>query len=313
MTSDRPSLPALRDLAAILALEAVKGFGPQKFRALYDAKITPAEVLQSPSLFPADGKRADGLRDAIVKLSPDDLADAERRAERQLERAVEYDAQIIVYGDPRYPANVFESNNAVPVIYARGNVEVLTGRRAVACVGSRRIDEPYNNLHKRFARVAVTEGFTVVAGFALGADSIGHRAARDAEGQTVCVMPNGLDRPFPPENATLWKELLGYPGAVMISEFPFGRGADTLTLRKRNKLIVACAQGVVVSESSQTGGAMNAFRFAVEQRKPVATFSPDGREPTSGNRLILENPKARSAELGDDESGWRNWLRQLSS
>jgi DNA processing protein len=313
MTSDRPSLPNLHDLAAILTLEAVKGFGPQKFRAMYDAKVTPAEVLQAPSRFPTSGKRADELRDAIIKLSPDDLADAERRAERQLERAAEYDSQIIIYGDPSYPANVFDSNNAVPVIYARGNVEVLSGRRVVACVGSRKIAEPYDLRHERFARVAVTEGFTVVAGFALGADSIGHRAAHDAEGRTVCVMPNGLDRPYPPENRTLWNELLAYPGAVMISEFSFGRGADTLTLRKRNKLIVASAQGVVVSESSKTGGAMNAFRFAVEQRKPVATFSPDGHERTSGNRLILENPKARSTELGDDESGWRNWLRQLSS
>lgn len=313
MTSDHLSLPTPRDLAAILALEAVKGFGPQKFRALYDAKVTPAEVLQAPSRFREEGKRADGLRDAIIKLSPDDLADAERRAERQLERAAEYDSQIIVYGDPCYPANVFDSNNAVPVIYARGNVEVLNDRRVVACVGSRKIAEPYDAWHKRFTRVAVAEGFTVVAGFALGADSIGHRAARDAGGRTICVMPNGLDRPFPPENATLWKELLGYPGAVMISEFPFGRGADGLTLRKRNKLIVACAKGVVVSESAKTGGAMNAFRFAVEQRKPVATFSPDGRERTSGNRLILDNPKARSTELGDNESGWRNWLWQLFS
>ena len=312
MTSEWAGHPALDDLAAILALEAVKGFGPQKFRALYDAKVTPAEVLRAPAHFPVDGKRAGELRDAILKLGPDDLADAQRRAERQLERAAEYGAKIIVYGDPCYPANVFDSNNAVPVIYARGNVEILVGQRAVACVGSRKIAEPYNQLHERFARVAVDEGFTVVSGFALGADTIGHRAARDAGGRTLCVMPNGLDRPFPPENAGLWTELLGYPGAVMISEFPFGRGADSLTLRKRNKLIVACARGVLVSESSKKGGAMNAFRFAAEQRKPVATFSPDGTERTSGNRQILDDPKVRSTDLDDDERGWRSWLRQLS-
>ena len=32
---------------------------------------------------------------------------------------------------------------------------------------------------------------------------------------------------------------------------------------------------------------MNAFRFAVEQRKPVATFAPDGEEATSGNTQIV--------------------------
>jgi DNA protecting protein DprA len=313
VTLDKSAWPSPEDLAAILALESVKGFGPQKFKALHEAGVTPAELLRAPSDLPLKGKRAVELRAGIAGLHPEDLADAERRAARQLERAEEYNAHLLVYSDPRYPRNVLHSNNPVPVIYARGNVEVLGERRAVACVGSRGISAPYERLHDRFVRVAVDEGFTVVSGFAMGADSIGHRAARDAGGRTVCVMPNGLDRPFPPENTQLWEELLEYPEAVMISEFPFGRGADSLTLRKRNKLIVACALGVLVSESSTTGGAMNAFRFAMEQRKPTATFESDGSGRSSGNAKIRDETKADTTALRDDEGSWRKWLARLSS
>ena len=106
-----------------------------------------------------------------------------------------------------------------------------------------------------------------MSGFAVGADSIGHRAARDASGRTVCVMPCGLDNLFPPENRTLWEELLDYPGAAFVSEFGFGRRASALLLRKRNKLIAAFSQGVLVAQSSYGGGAMNAYRFAREQKK----------------------------------------------
>ena len=129
----------------------------------------------------------------------------------------------------------------------------------------------------------------MVSGFALGADSVAHRAARDAGGSTVCVMPCGLDRPFPPENRTLWAEFNDYRGAVLLSEFPFGTAAASLTLRKRNKTIVGLALGALIGQSSPKGGAMNAFRFALEQRKPIATFSPDDNEDTGGNRKIAES------------------------
>src|SRR6185503_14852705 len=98
----------------------------------------------------------------------------------------------------------------------------------------------------------------------------------------------GLDLSFPPENRSLWNELLEYERAVFVSEFPFGRRAASLTLRKRNRLIVAFARGVLVSQSAKDGGAMNAYRFALDQKKPVATFAPDGSADTSGNALIAE-------------------------
>lgn len=305
--------PPESQLAAVYTLEAVPGFGPQKFKSLYNAGLPAEDVLSTPSRFPMRGKRADQLRDAIKAIRAEDRANALKRAARQLERADESCMHVLLYDDPLYPRNVLESNNPVPVIYARGDIGLLGERRAVACVGSRGIAPPFDDLHERFAKVAVAAGFTIVSGFAMGADSVGHRAARDAGGRTFCVLPNGLDRPFPPENSALWDDLLAYPGAVMVSEFPLGRGADTLTLRKRNKLIVAFSLGVLVSQSSTAGGAMNAFRFGVEQHKPIVTFTADGTEATSGNAAIEKDPKAKATALGDDEAHWRTWLAGLCS
>jgi DNA processing protein len=222
------------------------------------------------------------------------------------------------------------SNNPVPVLFVRGALDVLKIRRVVACVGSRQIHPPYDELHRAFARVACDEGFAISSGFALGADSIGHTAALDAKGRTICVMPCGLDRPFPPENRELWDRALIDKGAVFISEFPFGTRASSLTLRRRNKLIVAAALGVLVSQSSTTGGAMNAYRFALEQRKPVATFACNGKSDTSGN-AAMSNPTTKATQRREraapeppppaetfssektDREAYRRWLRSLSS
>ena len=315
------------ELADLLALDAVKGFGPQKFKELHEAGVSPAAVLAEPQRLPLTGKTGDKFRHALGALSEEDRWLAYARAVRQLLRAQEHEARIVTYADRSYPPNVYASNNPIPVLYVRGNSDLLGQVDAVAGVGSRKTDAPYSERHYEFATHAVGRGFLIASGFADGADSIGHRAARDAGGRTTLVMPSGLDRPFPPENNELWGEMLQYGGAVIVSEFPFGTAASALTLRKRNKLIVAFARGVMLSQTSAKGGAMNAYRFAMEQRKPVATFADDGTERTSGNRAIAHG-ETRQPRLEDAASAngpavfpadraapeqWDAWLQRLSS
>lgn len=317
------------ELASLFLLETVRGFGPQKFKELHQAGIRPIDVLLEPSRLPTPGKRGDTFRRAIAAIDGHARDLSQARAVRQLVRAHEHKARIVTYADPHYPANVYASNNPVPVLYIRGELVLLTETRGVACVGSREIGPPYSELHYEFTKHAAGRGFTIVSGFALGADTIGHRAAVAAGGATTLVMPCGLDRPFPPENRGFFLELLGYDMAVAVTEFPFGTAASSLTLRKRNKLIVAFARGVLLSQTSSTGGAMNAYRFALEQKKPVATFKGDGTKRTSGNEQIARGEEPKRGGSGQqqmaaapagtvfpvhmDAAGWDEWLRRSSS
>lgn len=306
-------MPDVGGLAATYALESVKQFGPQKFRELHDRGLTASDVLADPARLPIGGKRGDTFRAEMAQLARRGIGEFQERAARQLDRALQHGAHILLHGNDAYPPNLWASNNPVPVLYVRGDLGILQQRRAVACVGSRGIRTNYEARQRDFAAFAARRGWTVVSGFALGADSTAHRAARDAGGATVCVMPSGLDRPFPPENKGLWSEFAEYPRAVMVSEFPFGTPAAALTLRKRNKTIVALALGVLIGQSSATGGAMNAFRFALEQRKPVASFAGNGSDDTSGNQKVAaetsgtEFPADRA-----DEGAWTAWLETLS-
>lgn len=299
------------DLAAQYALEAVKGFGPAKFREIFDEGIALTDVVREPDRLPTMGSRGIALRNEIARLGPM-LSQFEQRAYRQILYAARRNAHILTYWHDHYPKQLLASNNPVPALYVVGPLEVVADPHGVACIGSRTIREPYTSLHANFARIAVGLGLTVVSGFALGADTVGHRAAYEAGGRTVGVMPCGLDRPFPPENRVLWHDLLSYRGAAFVSEYPFGTRASGLTLRKRNKLIVALAMGVLMSQSSATGGAMNAYRSAVEMRRPFATFEPDGTEDTAGNRMTIDAQRGSVTVLRhDDMAEAGHWLRQL--
>lgn len=304
------------ELAAIYVLDAVKGFGPQKFKQLHEQGISFADIVRDPATLPIKGKKGDALRAQLVAEVDRLIPECRSRAERQIQSAGRLRARLVTYKSASYPQNVYRSNNPVPVLYVRGSEEALTGASVVACVGSRKIRSPYLELHRAFARRACAAGLAISSGFALGADSVGHLAARESGGQTICCMPCGLDRPFPPENKQIWEDFLTYPGAVFVSEFSFGTRASSLTLRKRNKLIVAFAQRVLVSQSSEDGGAMNAYRFAREQKKPVATFESDSQPDTSGNAKI-----AGARRPGDevfpinaaDDGRYEAWLRGPSS
>lgn len=307
--------PCADRLGALYTLELVTGFGPGKFRAMHEAGIDPRAAIENPDLLPFSGRTGEKLRGGILSLSPADVSSAQTRALKQLERAHEISASILIHGDPSYPERVYTSNNPMPVLYVRGNPSIWDGTGAVAVVGSRNTREPYASGAKMFASVAARNGMVVVSGFAMGADSIGHSAAMEAGGRTVCVMPCGLDKVFPPENRGLWDELLAYPGAVFVSEFGFGQRASSLLLRKRNKLIAAFAQGIFVAQSAVDGGAMNAYRFGREQKKPVATFRTDGSKETSGNAVIENDDRtgALAFELTGNQTKYETWLQQLSS
>ena len=302
-------------LGAIYALESVSGFGPVKFRVVHQAAIDPQAAVQQPDLLPLTGKRGIQLKTAISKLTPSDLAKFNAQAAEQIERAKECGASILTHYDSAYPSRVYNSNNPVPVLYVQGNNSVWANSDSVAVVGSRKTRDPYAACGRMFALSATRLGLTIVSGFAKGSDSIGHAAAHESNGRTVCVMPCGVDLLFPPENRGLWNQLLRYPNAAFVSEFRFGLRASALTLRKRNKLIAAFSAGVLVVQSSKTGGAMNAYRFAREQPKAIATFRSDGTDDTTGNAEITNDRSVRTQTFDpkSENSQFDSWLRTLSN
>jgi hypothetical protein len=59
---------------------------------------------------------------------------------------------------------------------------------------------------------------------------------------------------------------------------------------------------------------MNAFRFALEQRKPLATFMADDTSDTTGNKQIEAETKVPAVAFPTECAAetWDAWLSQLS-
>jgi DNA processing protein len=304
-------------LSCLSLLSSVPGFGRVTALEAWRVGLDPDSLLERPELLPVPGSRASRIIDDIRRLSRQDRERSLAAARAMLASASAQGASLMGYDHPHYPRLVRESSFPCPILWAAGNVALLGshGRRALAAVGSRTIRPRYAALHAIAARVAAAEQILVVSGFALGADTVGHREALGSGGATLAVLPCGLDQVFPPENHPLWREILDSGRGVLLTSFPLGTRADALHLRIRNRLIVAAAAGVLVSQSRVDGGSMIAYRAAVEQKKPVATFAPDGTDDTSGNAAIAADGRNATTCLPADASGlegrFQSWCQAI--
>jgi DNA processing protein len=142
-------------------------------------------------------------------------------------------------------------------VWVRGTFPDLSaGRPVVAIVGARAASR--SGMESAFTMAAglTASGATIVSGGALGIDGAAHRGALSiAGGQTIVVLGTGVDVPYPRRHRALFDEIALHRGAL-ISPFPYGTPPRTWHFPRRNGLIAALADGVVVVEAELRSGAL---------------------------------------------------------
>ena len=110
--------------------------------------------------------------------------------------------------------------------------------------------------------------YTIVSGLALGIDKASHEGALIAKGKTIAIVGTGLDIIYPKENKNLFYDIIRNNGLVL-SEFPLGTKPDKYNFPKRNRIISAISDGVLVVEASKKSGSLITVEFALEQGKEI--------------------------------------------
>ena len=210
-----------------------------------------------------------------------DWAGEERLAEK-------YGVRLVTPADDDYPRRLRDVPGHPLALYVRGELTALA-KPAVAIIGTRRATAYGLEQASRLAADLAQAGWSVVSGLALGIDAAAHRGALDAGGVTVGVIGSGLDRFYPEENRELAREMVRSGGAV-VSEFPFGRPADTTTFPIRNHVVAALAQGVVAVEAPVHSGTLITTGIAADLGRPVMAIPGrvDGRMSAGCLKLIRD-------------------------
>lgn len=193
--------------------------------------------------------------------------------------------------DEKYPLKLKNIYDPPITLFLKGNVNLIN-EFSIAIIGCREATYYGMNIAKRFSRELAEKGVVIISGMAKGIDGVAHIGALDANGKTIAVLGSGVDYPYPLENIKIYKEILNNNGLI-ISEYIVGTKPNAINFPKRNRIIRALSNGVLVIEAKKKSGTMITVDFALEQGKEVYVVPGDiDRENSQGtNDLIKQGAK----------------------
>lgn len=191
-----------------------------------------------------------------------------------------------------YPDKLRSLTDAPPVFSYAGDVSLLQ-QPCIAIVGARNASPGGRKLAFGIAHELGKAGFVVVSGMARGIDGAAHEGS--LETGTIAVLAGGVDVIYPPEHSKLHERLRGIGGTekakgCVISEMPLGTAPAAPLFPRRNRIIAALCDGLVVIEAAAKSGTLITAMHALELGKDVFVVPGSPLDPRSrgGNALIKQ-------------------------
>ncbi len=273
------------DDARLACLAGLKEMGRARLSAML-AHHTPEEAMEVVrGERPASGPIAH-LLVGNQKVRDEWRAGAARRPEAWYSEALERsETRVLRPADPDYPPQLCPDPERPELLFVRGDMSCLRQRR-VGVVGTRNATHQGRLAARRIGRELADEGVVVVSGLALGVDGAAHEGAlSSAGGHPVAVVGSGPDVPYPKRHRGLWDLVI--ERGVLISEWPPGTPPDAFRFPKRNRILAALSEALVVVESRKRGGSLITAVQAAE--RGIEVFAVPGAldSPASAGTIGL--------------------------
>ena len=204
-------------------------------------------------------------------------------------------ARMICIGEPAYPPLLASIDDAPPVLWARGRLDLLQ-RPAIAVVGARNASSLGMRMARALSRDLGAEGMTIVSGLARGIDTAAHEAALDTG--TIAVLGGGVDVVYPKENAALTARIA--ETGLLLSEQPMGVVPQARHFPRRNRIVSGLAAGLVVVEAAVKSGTLITARAALDQGREVMAVPGHPFDGRAGGCNLLIRDGARLIRGSDD-------------
>ena len=176
-----------------------------------------------------------------------------------------------------------------------------SGAPVVAIVGSRKPSAYGREVTEQLASDLAKAGCIIVSGLALGIDGIAQRAALEAGGTVIGVIPNELPDISPQTNYKLAMNIIKNGGAIL-SEWKKGDGkvVNRWSFLERNRLVSGLADAVIITEAAERSGTLNTAAHALSQGRDVFAVPGNITSPLSAGCNALLKQGALVATTATD-------------
>lgn len=176
-----------------------------------------------------------------------------------------------------------------------------SGAPVAAIVGSRKPSAYGREVTEQLASDLAKAGCIIVSGLALGIDGIAQRAALEAGGTVIGVIPNELPDISPQTNYKLAMNIIKNGGAIL-SEWKKGDGkiVNRWSFLERNRLVSGLADAVIITEAAERSGTLNTAAHALSQGRDVFAVPGNITSPLSaGCNALLKQGACPATEAKD--------------
>ncbi len=292
-----------QDLLYQIALTTVPNIGPVQ------AKILIMHFGNAEAVFKAPQKHLEKL-EGIGEVKAGSIKEFVDfgRAEDELTFIEKYRIQTLYLKDDNYPKRLLACYDAPLLLYYRGAAD-LNVTKIVSVIGTRNNTEYGRQLTEQLIAALHEQKVLVVSGLAYGIDAIAHKAALQNMLPTVGVLAHGLDKIYPPQHASLAKQML-LDGGGLLTEFQSHTKPDRHNFPRRNRIVAGLADATIVIETAIKGGSMITAELANGYNRDVFAFPgrvTDARSQgcnhlLKNNRALLLEDPAHLVEA----MGWSN-------
>ena len=228
--------------------------------------------------------------DAHVWRSPFQRSDI-RTLEQNIVAAERAGIGTLIPGDKEWPSALDDLGDRRPyVLWTRGTTSFLARPLSdlVTITGTRASTSYGEHVAGQLASDLANAERLVVAGGAYGIEGAAHRAALASGGDTIAVMANGVDRPYPVGHRELLERVADL--GLMVSEVPPSAVPTRHRFLARARLMAALSAATVVVEAGARSGSMKVAQFAHDLGRNVRAVPGPVTSATSvgPHRLVRE-------------------------
>ena len=232
-------------------------------------------------------------------------------AQKEIEWTLQQGIRTCTIHDASYPKRLFHCPDAPVILYHRG-VTNLSPPKALSIVGTRSATTYGTHITKQIVKSLAARGHhcTIISGLAYGIDVAAHQAALDAGLPTIAVFAFGLDHVHPAAHLSISKKIEQYGACV--SDFPSNTEFTKSNFIKRNRIIAGLADGLLVVESKESGGALTTAQIAQSYDREVMAVPGRWSDPYSnGCNALIKSQRAALVNNVEDIEQQLGWVPSM--
>lgn len=210
---------------------------------------------------------------------------------------------VITMVDDKYPHVLKPIKDSPFVLYAAGNVELLSMGPSLSVIGTRNPSQEAIPKLRHLLPPLVDEDWIIVSGMAKGIDSYAHQLALSMNGKTIAILGGGFHHIYPRQNITLYHKIRKH--GLVLSEYPPSIKPERYHFPERNRIISGLSYGTLVLEATERSGTLITVDQALEQGREVYAVPGSPTIPqTKGCHRMIQDGAMLVSDADDILENW---------